>query len=66
MSAPKRGNTILNLGEDMVETFDWDQLYIPLDKIDERPGFNPRTDYGEHDGTFAALSAGFPVFEEPS
>jgi ParB/RepB/Spo0J family partition protein len=55
MSAPKRGNTILNLGEEMIETFDWDQLHIPLDKIDERPGFNPRTDYGEHDGTFATL-----------
>ncbi len=60
-----KGNTVLNLGVDMVEsgtvcgtpshTFDWDQIYIPLDKIDERPGFNPRKDYGEHDGTFAAL-----------
>jgi ParB/RepB/Spo0J family partition protein len=55
MSAPKRGNTILTLGEEMTDTFDWDQLYINLSQIEERPGFNPRTDYGEHDGTFAAL-----------
>jgi ParB-like chromosome segregation protein Spo0J len=31
------------------------EFAVPLSAIEEKPGFNPRADYGEHDNSFAAL-----------